>query len=324
MFVNDRKKSHELNFYEALSMRTELLEDEQVKFNAARRGYEGEVLYDLILDDVGHSKFYVYRDVYLKVENSITQYDSLIINDDGIIVNEIKNFKGQCRIENEQWHSGNFSIPDDPFSQLNRAVGKLKRVSNSSRGGFNVSGKLIFPNENFTLNVDNQDAWRKIILRSGLRDYFRSFQNGRIGRRAEYIVKLIGNLIVENPYFKGGVDFTRLKLGLYCGQCAGFDFSKTRFHLTCNHCSSSESNESHLLRAVSDYKFLFYNQPMTRNSFLKFIDYRIHSKTVSRFLVKYCHIDYKGTKTTYEFKYYDFDEALAKANVHIRYKDYLR
>lgn len=324
MFINERKKSHELIFYDALNARTELSEAERIKFNAVRRGYEGESLYDIILDEVRHSESYVYRDVYLKIDNSITQYDTLLINDDGIVVNEIKNFKGQCRIENEQWYNGNFLIPDDPFIQLNRAIGKLRRISNSSRGGFNISGKLIFPNEYFTLNIDNEDAWDKVVLRSGLRNYFHSFKNGSAGRRADYIMKLLSNLVVENPYFKADVDFNRLKLGLYCGKCNSFDLSKDRFHLMCNRCSSTESNETHLLRALSDYKFLFYNQPMTRNSFLKFIDYKIHFKAVSRFLLKYCHRVNKGTKTTYSFKYYDFDEALSKANVHIRYKDHLR
>lgn len=324
MLINKRAKPHELIFHEALSARCELLEDERIKFNAVRRGYEGELLYDTILEDVGHETIYVYRDVYLKIENSITQYDSLIINDDGIVVNEIKNFNGQCRIENEHWYNGNFLIPDDPFSQLNRAVGKLTRISNSSRGGFNTSGKLIFPNDNFTLNTDNQSAWNKIILRSGLRRYFNGFKNGNVGRRADYIVKLISNLVVENPYFKTDIDFNRLKLGLYCGKCGSFNLSKTRFHLTCADCFSTESNETHLLRALSDYKFLFYNQPMTRNSFLKFIDYMIPVKSVSRMLNKHCYVDKKSNMTEYRFKYYDFAEAITSDDVYKRYKDNIK
>lgn len=97
----------------------------------------------------------------------------------------------------------------------------------------------------------------------------------------------------------------------------------SRFHLVCSNCGSKESNETHLLRAMSDYQIIFYGKSMTRNSLLKFIGEKLHPRAVSRALLKHCYVNKNGVSTTYQFKYKDFDDALSKADTHIKYKDYL-
>ncbi|MEK4554931.1 nuclease-related domain-containing protein [Jeotgalicoccus sp. FSL K6-3177] len=92
MFLNPRLKSHDLLFYDALEKRTELTKHENRRHAAALKGFEGECLYDEIFNDVGHDDVLVYRDLYLKIGESVTQYDALVIDDEGIVVNEIKNY----------------------------------------------------------------------------------------------------------------------------------------------------------------------------------------------------------------------------------------
>lgn len=324
MFINERTKPKELLFYEALAARTALTKSEAKDLSKMKKGYEGEILYDQIFESIGHDNVIIYRDVCLNIDNSVTQYDSLIVSDKGIISNEIKNFSGTCTVNNGNWTLNNFPITKDAFSQLNRSVGKLMEMRNISQNDFTVSGKIIFPNDTFVFNSDDHSNWNKIILRSGLRDYFRQFNHSgvRSGHKAQYISRIISSCIVENPYFTLQADKIRLKYGLYCGQCGSFNLSKKRFHLTCNKCGSNECNETHMLRALSDYKFLFYNELMTRNSFLEFIDNDIPVHTVSRFLNKHCFQHQKGNMSNYTFKYFDFDDATKKSDAYIRYKDY--
>lgn len=324
MFINDRTKPKELLFYEALAARTSLTKSEEKDLNKMKKGYEGEILYDQIFESIGHDNVIIYRDVCLSIDNSITQYDSLIVSDKGIISNEIKNFSGTCKINNGNWILNNFPITKDAFSQLNRSVGKLMEMRNISQSDFTVSGKIVFPNDAFVFNSDDQTNWNKIILRSGLRDYFRQFNHPGVksGNKAQYISRIISSCIVDNPYFTLQADKIRLKYGLYCGQCGSFNLSNKRFHLSCNKCDSNECNETHMLRALSDYKFLFYNEIMTRNSFLEFIDNDIPVHTVSRFLNKHCFQHKKGNMSNYSFKYFDFDDATKKSDAYIRYKDY--
>lgn len=323
MFINSRAAPEELLYLKALSARAELNEIESRKFDAIARGYEGECLYDDIFDEVGHNDVYILRDLYLKIGESVTQYDVLIVDDQSIKVNEIKNYTGDYKYEGGRWFKGTFELHDDAFDQLSRAVGKLKKLNYDVRGDFAVTGKLVFPNDDFYLKTDDSSIWSKIVVRSGLKRYFRTFSGAKISREAKFIVKSITSRIVENPYFKTDAAAERLKRGLYCGSCGNFNLVKSRFHLTCASCGSKETTETHLLRAMSDYKYLNHGRAMTRNDLMKFIGNQIHWKTVLRALVKHCHINKNGVSTSYTFKYYNFQDAMKNSNCHIKYKDRL-
>ena len=90
MIISERKISKELAFYRALSSRFCLEEKDAKKLSVLERGYKGERIYDEVFDEEGHSSVFVFRDIYLRIEDSTAQYDALIVSDAGITVNEIK------------------------------------------------------------------------------------------------------------------------------------------------------------------------------------------------------------------------------------------
>lgn len=324
MFLNTRGKSHDLLFYETLKRRCELTSVEKSWFKTFQKGFEGECLYDEIFEDVGHDDVLVYRDLYLKLGKSVTQYDALVINDDGIIVNEIKNYTGEYKVEGGDWFRNGQRISEEPLAQLNRAVGKLIGLRNSVNGNFGISGKLIFVSDDFYLQTDDNSLWGKIVVRMNLRRYLREFRGGKISNKSQFIVRLLSENIVENPYIDNNVDEERLRKGIYCGQCGSFNLIKSRFHLVCSSCESKEVNETHLLRAMSDYQFLFYGKPMTRTAFMNFIGYSLTSRVVYRILLKHCYVNKKGNQTAYIFKYQNFEDAMGKPELFIKYKDHLK
>lgn len=324
MFLNPRGRSQDLLFYEMLQRRTELTNVEKSWYKTFLKGFEGECLYDEIFEDVGHDDVLVYRDLYLKVGKSVTQYDALVINDEGIVVNEIKNYTGEYKVEGGDWFRNGQRISEEPIAQLNRSVGKLIGLKNSVNGNFRVRGKLIFVSDDFYLQNDDNSLWAKIVVRMDLRRYLRKFRGGKIGNKSQFIVRMLSENIVENPYIDNNVDERRLKKGLYCGQCGSFNLMKSRFHLVCNECGSKESNETHLLRAMNDYQILFYGKPMTRTSFMNFIGYSLTPRVVYRLLLKHCYVDKKGNQTAYIFKYQDFEDAMAKPELFVKYKDHLK
>ena len=277
-----------------------------------------------MFDEIGHDDLLIYRDLYLKIRRSVTQYDALVINDDGIIVNEIKNYTGDYKVEGGDWFRSGREISEEPIAQLNRAVGKLIGLRNSVNGDFEISGKLIFVSDDFYLQTDDSTLWGKIVVRMDLRRYLRKFRGGKIGNKSQFIVRLLSENIVENPYIDNNVDDERLRKGIYCGQCGSFNLIKSRFHLICAGCGSKESNETHLLRALSDYQCLFYGKPMTRMSFMDFIDYSLTPRVVYRILLKHCYVNKKGNQTTYISKYQNFEDAMAKRELFIKYKDHLK
>lgn len=144
MIISKRKTSKELLFYRALSFRDYLSEQEGKKLSVLERGYEGECIYDKVFEQTSGQTVLVFRDIYLKIEDSVAQYDSLIVSDGEITVNEIKNFSGLYRFENDKWYIRDFEVPDDPVSQLKRAMNKLERLSYGSPLNFKVSGSWCF------------------------------------------------------------------------------------------------------------------------------------------------------------------------------------
>lgn len=141
MFITERKLPEELLYYRALNYRASLDKDSYDRKNRLERGFTGEQKYDEILDQTGHQNMYIFRDIYLNIGGSITQYDALLITESGIAVNEIKNFTGEYRVEGSSWYTGNYILPDDAPSQLRRAAGKLMRLRQKLGYDFAVTGK---------------------------------------------------------------------------------------------------------------------------------------------------------------------------------------
>lgn len=321
MLLSERKISEELAFYRALNNRSRLSKKEAKQLSILERGYIGECTYDEVFDEIGHGSVFVLRDIYLQVEGGVAQYDALIISDSGIVVNEVKNFSGDYRYEEGKWYYGQHQIPDDAIAQLKRAVGKLLRVKYNMNLNFEVTGKIVFPHVEFRLNSNNGELWDLVVMRAGLRKYLKEFRYEHISARAEKIAEAIAQLIVVNPYFNKCADFDTVRKGLYCGVCGGFELMKSHFYMECKNCRSKEKKETHLIRAMSDFKSLFLKDKMTKKRFMEFIDYKVSSRTALRILDKYCDCVANGAHTYYIFKYHDFDEVYKKYEVSYRYKD---
>lgn len=321
MFLNSRKIPVELLHYRALQKRRHLNAAEDRQLKIYRSGYEGECLYDKIFDEIGHSNLYIFRDVYLAAGNSGAQYDSVVIAGDAVVVNEIKNYRGEYYYKNGRFSKNNEVIPDNPFSQVDRAVGKLYRICRNYNVTVEITGKVIFPNDDFRLYSEDNSIWKNVVIRMDLKKYFREFKESCNTEKADKLVSLIRAHTTENPYFNGSLGAGQIRTGIYCGECGSFNLEKGRFQLTCAECGTIESNETHLLRAMSDHKFLFYNQPMTKRSLLRLIDHQLHGRTVLRSLQRHCDVIKKGRQTSYEFRYYDVNAALKETKKVQRYKD---
>lgn len=321
MLITKRKVSRELLYYRALSFRSRLNAEESKKLSVLERGYAGECIYDEVFEDVGHGTVFVFRDIYLGIEDSVAQYDSLIVSDAGVTVNEIKNYSGFYRVENGKWFAGSFEVPDDPAVQLKRAMNKLLRLKYIHSLNFGIEGRVVFPHIDFRLNYDDPGMRAKLVMRAELRDYLKQFKNEYAGSYAERIADAVSAHIIDNPYFDKSADFDLVRKGLYCGNCGSFEVTDNHFYMRCGGCESLEKKETHLLRAISDFSTLFSNERMTKKRMMEFINYKISSRTALRMLEKYCVRIKNGPRTYYKFKYHDFNEAYYKNEELYRYKD---
>lgn len=321
MFLNYREKPFALFYYISISARRELTKNEKFQMDNLRKGFEGECLYDEIFNTIGHENLYVLRDLYLNINQSVTQYDSIIVMNNRVVVNEVKNLSGDYRYEDNSWYKNKKQMENDPFIQLSRAKSRLINLRQKNFLDFEVNGNIIFPNDDFRFVSDNENVQSQAVMRSEMKNYFRTFKQEETGNNAKKIVQLIKSTIVENNNLPELVDITQLKRGLYCRSCISYNLLKGKFQFKCSECGSIESYETHLLRAMFDYKYLFPNQCMTRQSLLHLINYQINKNTVFYALKKHCHIFKKGNNTSYTLKYNDLDKKLMKIKTFQRYKD---
>ncbi len=265
-----------------------------------QKGFEGEQLYDKILDETGHSAIGIFRDIWIKVGKSLTQIDSLIISDDMVIINEIKNYSGQYAYENNIWQVGKIQISDDPIIQTKRTSSKLIKIFRENNLQVNVDSKVIFPNPYFIISTDDTTCLSSIIKRDRLKIYMRTFNQLPSWKKSENIVELIEAYRIPEPAYEQDTDFSRLRLGRYCTHCQSYDYDGHRGFTICKNCHERTDNKDHILTAARDFKVLAHDQRITTAAIHKILNAEISYSTVQRKLRKDCRPVNRGRVRTYE------------------------
>ena len=320
MILSERKIPKELLYFRALEKRLDLSLAQKKKLSTLEKGYIGELLYDSIYDEV-LSHLYVFRDIYLKIDDSTLQCDTLIVSDAGFIVNEIKNYQGIYTYENEKWYVRKNEISENPIIQMKRTTSKLIQLKYLYNENFETDGKVIFPNSEFALDTKHPTAWDYIVMRQELRRYFYSLCDLEVGKRTVDLSKIIQEHIVDNPYFKQSTNFSKLKKGLYCRSCSSFDLKKIKFHFRCEQCGHKDTVHTLMIQALADYNILFNDGYISRKKLSEFLAGAVGHSTLSKYLNKYSRRIDNGRTTKYKFNYYDFDDALKNEHRLWRYYD---
>lgn len=312
MILTERKVPFELMYMRAFSRRVEMNSKDARTLSVLESGYEGEVHYDKVLEEIGHESLIVFRDIYVKAGDAVAQFDSIVIDGNSVTVNEIKNYSGIYSYNDGQWFSGKFEVTEDAISQLKRAMGKLKKIKYESKMDFDVSGKIIFPNLDLQFDCDDERARSLVVMRNQLKEYLKSFRSSGVSEQSKEIARVIYRKIIDNPYFDKSADITDLKRGLYCSSYGGFDLDIQKYYVYCRRCKCRESKESHIIRVFSDFQALFRHEKMTRQKLQLLLDDQVGERMLQRMLKKYCESCSTGAATYYKFKYYDYDEAVEK------------
>lgn len=320
MIIQERKIGKELLYYRALNRRMYLNKEAQKRLEIHERGYKGEVTYDKVYDGV-LNHLYVFRGVYLRIEDSTLQCDSLIVSDNGFIVHEIKNYNGNYKYEGEKWFVRNFEISDDPLIQLKRTMTKMIKLKYSNNLNFTIEGKIVFPNIDFSLSSAHDNIWDFTVMRNQLKRHLSSLKSYPVTHHAVELVEAIQSHMVEDTFFDKVADFDQLKKGVYCRSCGSFDVVKSGVIFMCKKCSHKDTIHTVILSAIAELNALFHNEYITKNKVWELLGRQVGRTTITRILNKYCDADGRASTTSYRFKYYDFDEAYKSEERLWRYKD---
>ncbi len=287
---------------EVLSIRAGLTEQEEKTMKRLRRGYEGEKLYDQILDEVGHESLSIFRDIWIRADKSLTQIDSLIVSDESVIINEIKNYSGQYRYDNNNWYIGKIQISDDPLIQSKRAASKLIKIFRENNMNVQVEVKAVFPDPYFILSTNDEQAKTQIVKRDRLKYYFRTLNELPGWQKSPQIIALLESYRVIEPAHPVQADFERLTPGRYCLSCGTFNLKSHRSYTICKECGHRAANKDHVLRAVRDFQILFNEQSATTTGIQKLLSHEISNTTIKRYLRQYCIPVHNGRYRTYSLR----------------------
>lgn len=239
-------------------------------------------MYDRILDEVRHDEISIFRDIWIKADKSLTQIDSLIVSDDMVIINEIKNYSGQYTYENNIWHVGNIQISDDPIIQAKRASSKLIKIFRENHISVTVDSKVVFPNPYFIISTNDNACTSSIIKRDRIKMYMRTFNQLPSWKNTGNIIQLIESYRVPEPGYQMDTEFTRLRTGRYCVHCKSYELDGYRGFTICRNCHGRMSNKLHVLTAVRDIQILLHTEKVTTAAIHKILNSEISFSTVQR------------------------------------------
>ncbi|WP_020007777.1 nuclease-related domain-containing protein [Salinicoccus albus] len=320
MFLNTRTKSKQLIQYEALARRSTLTREQGRRLKFLQSGYQGEAAYDRLFDEAGHGNLLIYRDLWLKIENATLQIDALVITDDLLTVNEIKNYSGIYSCDNEGWYINGRQISENPLAQVSRTAGKLMRMQYLQSVPFKVEKKAVFVNPNLHLTINSKDNALNIVERSLLRPYFKDLKSMNAGPQASELSNLIEAFIIEDPMELPEHKPEHIKSGNCCYQCGSFKLEHGKFIAVCKQCGYHETNERIVLRSIIDFTALFPNSRLNKNNIHHFVGKIQHERSITKLLNKYCIQLGNGKSTYYRLSSLDFETILKDGGYKSRYE----
>lgn len=278
----------------------DLSEKEQFRYSALEKGYEGEVKFDKLTENLQEER-YIINDLLLEVNNSYIQIDTLILSQGVIHLLDIKNYQGDYYIDSDKLYTvatqGEYKNPVDQLKRSTTLFSQLLRKLNQN---FLVESRVTFINPEFTLYQASMDL--PIIFPPQVNRFINDFNKSesKLSERHKQLAQqLISHHQNKNPYgILPKYTYEQLKKGIYCKTCGSFLISKTGYFFLCKSCGGQERFEKAILRNVEEFILLFPDKKITTKNIYEWIDVYINKRTISRMLKK----NYKSqgkTRDTY-------------------------
>ncbi|WHZ03349.1 nuclease-related domain-containing protein [Neobacillus sp. YX16] len=287
MLLKSRIESDLLKLLRILNTRMSLTEDDLKQYLYQKKGYEGEVAFDLFTAANLNNEFFILNDLMLEITHSKFQLDSTLIIQDTIILCEVKNYEG-----NYFYKDGEFLIYGaqkpitNPLHQIKRAETLLQQYLKKNGFHFRILPYLVFINPNFFLYQAPQND--SIIFPPQLGSFMKKLNSkpsNLNGMHRKLADQLIDDHKIESPYPKlPAYDYHSLQKGMTCAICSSFFVTCGERKLTCNDCGFEEELESAVVQSIEEFKLLFPDLKITTNIIHDWCTVVESKKTIRKFL----------------------------------------
>jgi hypothetical protein len=261
-----RIEKDELKILRSLNARMNLTEKEKKRYFNLEKGFEGEVMFDLLTEKLPEGRF-ILNDLLLEANNTNFQIDTTIIAQEKIHLFEVKNFEGDYDYNSEKFHTIFEKEINNPLDQLKRSESLFRQLLQSLGLRMPIEAWVIFINPGFTLYQAPKN--QPIIFPTQLNHFMKKLTsapsklNGTHKKLADQLVSLHQ---IESPYTRvAPYEFDQLRKGITCLSCHSLLVSIQEKKIVCGHCGGHEKVESAVMRSVEELKLLFPDMKVTTN-----------------------------------------------------------
>ncbi|GAA0363249.1 hypothetical protein GCM10008932_14610 [Alkalibacterium iburiense] len=234
-----------------------------------QKGYEGEQTFQTFLEKRHSTDGLVLNNVMLEVRGSPIQIDSLVIAPDTVYLYEIKNYSGEYKMEDGILYTLSGFEVDNPINQLERTQSRLRQLFQQWRVNIKIEASIIFVHPQFVLY--NANPKHPIVLHAQINKHLDKINSNGLPLlkwHRQLANKLIASIIEEGSYQKKTPSYTYEELDkkVGCVKCLSWDVRLTQRSFTCSACHYKGTIEELVLQQVEDFRLLFPDKRVTRNS----------------------------------------------------------
>ncbi|MFC4797813.1 nuclease-related domain-containing protein [Neobacillus sp. GCM10023253] len=296
-----RRETEELLMLRALNPRINLSDKDGRKYYALEKGYQGEVMFDAITQELKNNCI-VLNGLLFKLKEKHFQIDTVIIFQKTIYLIDVKNFEGDYiyKSDPDRFCKNDTEI-DDPILQLLKAESKLRQLLEEYR--FNLPVESYVVHISPTFNLYNAPQNNHVILPTQLNRFIRKLENipsnlnGGHERLADLLISLDQGDYPNPP--KPTYSYDGLKKGPYCSKCISFSVSVGERKMVCNTCGCEERMESVVLRCMRELVLLFPEIRITTSAVYEWCGCAVPRKTIGRVLKQNYKVMSSGKWTYY-------------------------
>jgi Nuclease-related domain len=287
MLLKPRPVPTELIILRSLNTRMFLTAKEKLHYSNLEKGYEGEVLFDQLIEKL-QSEMLVLNDLFLEVNKSVFQIDTLTIAQESIYLIDVKNYEGDYYYESDTFYTQSGEDLKNPLHQLQRCETLLRQLLQNHGYKFPIKSYLVFINPEFTLYQAPRNL--PIIYPTQVNRFLKKLKKepAKLSTRHTKLADLlIAAHQIKSPYpWLPAYEYSQLKKGITCTSCHSFTITAGERKIVCAECGCQEEVSSAVLRLVQELKLLFPDIKITTNTVHEWFKVIESKKKINRILTQ--------------------------------------
>ncbi|TYS57871.1 NERD domain-containing protein [Sutcliffiella horikoshii] len=305
MIYKPRTKPRELEVYQLLNSRKNLLDNERKHLYALQKGYEGELLFDNVTSSVFSAECLILNDLLLPHNKNTFQIDTLIIAPETIYIIEVKNFDGDYFYEQDRLYTRvpPHSEVTNPLIQLYRSESLFRQLLQQLGSNMTIQSFVVFVNPEFTLY--QAPINKQIVYPGQINRFLKSIRSMSLKLDNNHYVLADKIKSLHNPnapfYFPPSYQYDELQKGVPCSYCDSLEFATKGPYCYCLVCSKKETMEKRILRIIHDFTMLYPEMKITTNAIFDWGNAKLSKRAIRRVLQKHL-----NTKGVHQWSYYEF------------------